>query len=493
MQPTSKIKALSVLSMAVAATLGASASHGAILSPYLDNITVLAPDSSVVQSYNYASVGGNYSAIPTTINVPVGDTFEFGIDAVVTNNVNPDAGKATGTPGHIAVQPSYLGLSTLSIVVPSTDTNASRLIPNTSGASNNTFAGVPDYNSTASLNNQSGLGSSVGPNNNPGGFAPIWSAHLEGDVAPTSNTGGDLGDHFPLFQGNFPPSSNTTLGASTYGQYGAATATFGNATDFFDSLSYTATQPGRVLLAPSVHAAGSSYWTNTLPGSSTVASGYLSQMFNQPGDMIGALPNLVVNVVSEARNQPIISLTGSLFQMPTTYGPSLGKLTISGHNGSYSIAQLTGLNATTGYVEIKGFNPGSDEEIYALDVMVNGVQANAAQINTLVDSINFGDTEALPSSPEVAAATYAGLGVTHDANPFGSQYNLFLDDASGPSSDNFLGIDLANSNDFNLNGYTVSAIAVVPEPMSLSLLTLGGLGLLNRRSRRQNIGGPKKA
>jgi hypothetical protein len=93
----------------------------------------------------------------------------------------------------------------------------------------------------------------------------------------------------------------------------------------------------------------------------------------------------------------------------------------------------------------------------------------------------------------VAAATYAGLGVTHDANPFGSQYNLFLDDASGPSSDNFLGIDLANSNDFNLNGYTVSAIAVVPEPMSLSLLTLGGLGLLNRRSRRQNIGGPKKA
>jgi hypothetical protein len=270
-------------------------------------------------------------------------------------------------------------------------------------------------------------------------------------------------------------------------QYGAASPTFGNATDFFDSLSYTAMHTGTVILAPVVDAAGTGYWVNTLPGSATVPSGYNTSTFTNPGDVIGTLPELVIRVVAEAPGQPIISLTAKPFLAPTTYGNSLGSLTVSGHNGSYGVAQLTGLNSTTGYVEVNGFNPGTDEEIYALDVLVNGVQANASQIANLVRDINFGDTGVTSSKAISAASTYAGLGITHDVNPFASQYNLFLDyDSGGPSSDNYLGIDLSNSNNFNLEGYTVSAIAVVPEPTTLSLLTLTALCIIKRRPKRTN-------
>ncbi len=382
-------------------------------------------------------------------------------------------------------QPSFLGLSALGIQIPSTDTTDSKLVPNKAGPPTGTFGSTPDYDSTASLNNSTGVGSAVAPNNNPGGFVPIWNDSSEGDVSPTSATGGDVGDHSAILQGNGQEFSNTARGANILGQYGAAAATFGNATDFFDSLTYTANSYGRVILAPVVNAMGTSYWVNTRQGSSTVPSGYSSMTFTNPGDVIGTLPILVINVTAEASNQPIISLTAKPFGAPTTYGNSLGILAVSGHNGNYGVAQSTGLNATTGYVEVGGFNPGTDEEIYALDVLVNGVRANAAQIGDLVFSINQGDTMVLPSTPIVAAATYAGLGVTHDASPFGSQYNLFLDYGSGPSSDNFLAIDLSNSNDFNLAGYSFSAIAVVPEPMSFSLVTLaGGLGLITRRPKR---------
>ncbi len=154
MQSAKKMKALSVLSMAVAATMGAKAAHAATVTLYYDNINVLDPSATVVQSYNYGTAGGDQSQIPLTINVPVGDTFQFGVDAVVTNNVNPDAGKKTGSSAtKDIVQPSFLGLATFSVVVPSTDTNASKLSPNTDGQpANNTFGTSPDFNASVSLN-----------------------------------------------------------------------------------------------------------------------------------------------------------------------------------------------------------------------------------------------------------------------------------------------------------------------------------------------------
>jgi len=308
MQSAKKMKTLSALSMAAAATLGANAVRGAALTLYYDNITELAPNSSIVQSYNYANVGGNYSAIPTAINITVGDIFEFGIDAVLANDVNPNAGTSIGG----VLQPPYLGLSTLGIVVSSSDANGSKLAPNTLGPPIATFGGAPDYNSTASLNNQSGFGSSVGNNSGTVTFVPIWSNTIEGEVSPTGLAAGDVGDHFAIFQGNGPVASNTVAGANTLAQYGAATASFGNATDFFDSLSYTALAPGTVTLSPAVVDSQSSYWLSTLllsanssglsdwsgalPASGTLEPGYESSTFTHPGDVINGLPELVINI-----------------------------------------------------------------------------------------------------------------------------------------------------------------------------------------------------
>src|ERR1700722_3980572 len=132
MQPVSKMKALSVLSMAVVATMGAKTAHAAALSLYYNNIVDFDPSTNtVVQAFGYGAGNTNSASYtgPTSINIAVGDILEFGVDAVVTNNVNPDGGKLTGTitvsAGKTtkvqAIQPSFLGLATMSVTVPSTD------------------------------------------------------------------------------------------------------------------------------------------------------------------------------------------------------------------------------------------------------------------------------------------------------------------------------------------------------------------------------------
>ena len=69
----------------------------------------------------------------------------------------------------------------------------------------------------------------------------------------------------------------------------------------------------------------------------------------------------------------------------------------------------------------------------------------------------------------------------------GGVYNLFLKFAAGgPGASDHLGLDVSTANDSNLVGYTFNAIAVVPEPMSLGLLAIGGVGLMARRTRRKS-------
>ncbi len=498
MQTAKKMKVSSVLSMAVAATLSARAAHAATLNIYYDNIIDYdLSTNTVVQSYGYGSGNTNNGVSytgPTSINIAVGDILEFGIDAVVTNNVNPDGGKLTGTITVNAgkttkvqsIQPSYLGLSSLSMVVASTDATASILTPVTNGAPTGTFAGAPDYNSTVAINGAGG--NPVLPPNNGTGTGPNWSQNTQGDISPTGPNGGDVGDHFAI-SGSDPiyPVPQGAAGTSVLAQFGAATATYSNATDFFDSLNYTASSAGTVILSPSVQTVETTYWVNTKQGSPSVASGYAAQEFNQPGDVVGILPALVINIgPTFGPKHSIISLTPASNGVPLGYGSSQGTLPITGHDGNYNLAQVTGLFTSTGYVEANGFNPGTDEEIYAIDVLDGGTQATPAEIAVLVNTINDGDGIVPASVGVTAAAAYADLPIVTDSSPFASQYNLFLDFNSGTSSDNFLAFDMSIDNDPNLDGfYAVSAIAVVPEPMSIGLLALGGLGLLTQRPRRR--------
>jgi len=206
-------------------------------------------------------------------------------------------------------------------------------------------------------------------------------------------------------------------------------------------------------------------------------------------DVITPLPVLVINVIGVTTGtHPIVSLAATA-SANAAYAPTVGSLTITGSAAlGYTVAQVTGLSSTTGNVNTSAWNAQTDPEIYGVDVKVNGTQATPSQLATLLAAITGtdGGTEG-PSLGGVLASTDPTGGALAALDTATTTYNLFLKYAAGgPSAplDN-LGLDLSNSNDSNLTGYTFTAVSVVPEPMSLGLLALGGVSLMSRRSRRK--------
>jgi PEP-CTERM motif len=204
-----------------------------------------------------------------------------------------------------------------------------------------------------------------------------------------------------------------------------------------------------------------------------------------------------ITVTGASSAHAILSLTSSA---PADYGNSItngasgadsgaftgpgaasNKLTVTGGSGSYIIAQVTGIGTggngdATNYLEANGFNPSTDPQIFAMDVEVDGAQASAGQLSTLISEINAFDG---------GLASGLSVGSTLANDPFAANYNLFLTADPGIAADDFLGFDVSEANDPALVDYSLSAVAVVPEPLSIALLSLGGIGLLSRRSRRR--------
>lgn len=531
-------KALSALSIAAIAALGAKSASAATLNSYYNGVSVFQSDNLTPDANPSIASPTLNASTPTTITLTVGEFLDFGIDAVVTNNINPDAGKNTGTTGKTTtrqIQPSNLGLAQLGFRIPSSDTNASLLLP-LQTASRTAVDGKPAFDSSAWINNtpgasnvasKEGVGAGGGSQggavatgqarNDLSGAIPFWSSAIDvGDTVPTHpGNGGQVGIGFQIVAGSTSTTSNVATGVEQLSAFGAASvgAALGGtgnnsktlATDFFDTLEYQGTAAGTVTLSPFADPTATNYWSLTGPGSSSTVSGYGIAPFTAVGDTIIAMPVLVVKIVpnvSVPTGHSLLSLTSSA-TTPTGYGvqitngtganqgtftgpgAAVNKLTVVGSSGFYAKAEVTGIkdgasNAngpSTDYVEANGFSPATDEEVYALDVLFNGVAANQSQLNALVTAIQTFNGG--PTGPAMTVTTVSPV-----PNPFGSQYNLFIDPHS--AADNFLAFDFSNSNDSGLPaGYTVSAVAVVPEPMSLGLLALGGVGLMARRNRRK--------
>jgi hypothetical protein len=363
------------------------------------------------------------------------------------------------------VQPANLGLATLGTDVLSSDSNGSKLQPVLGAQADGSpsYAQGYAYSATISINQSAG-------NNTDNGGIPNWQTiTAPGDVEP--NFGG-VGLNSGTYGANASITSNYPSGIQQLTAFAGTSASYAQATEFFDSLRYQAKSSGNVTLTPQILPSYCSYWSLLTPGSSSAASMYQATVV-WPSN-VGNLPVLVISIGTGGHS--IVSLAAG-----TSPGSNYGSNIPPGL--TLPSSQITGLNVTTGSVAATGWTVASEtEELFGLDILYNGAQATSSQLSALITAINSGDAN--------VPANTSGLVASYDSPtqiPFGAPYNLLLTyDGPGFGTADDLGIDLSTANDPLMAGYTVAAVAVVPEPISLSILAFGGMALMARRSRRKN-------
>jgi len=168
----------------------------------------------------------------------------------------------------------------------------------------------------------------------------------------------------------------------------------------------------------------------------------------------------------------IVTQTGPLIQLASTaIGTATNQIappiTIHGSNGSYAsvTVPVTGAAQTQGFLDVTGFNPANDEEVYGLAATTNNLAVLIGELNTALATADPGATAELV--PAGLASTLAGDNIAV----------IF----PAPTSTGVFSYDLTG----DTTGAAITSITVVPEPTSVGALVLGGLGLLGRRKRRQ--------
>jgi hypothetical protein len=186
------------------------------------------------------------------------------------------------------------------------------------------------------------------------------------------------------------------------------------------------------------------------------------------------------------QNGPSIYLTSN-----STAFPSAGTINLSGGNGIYGAREISVPNTAqlAGELTVTGFNPPGDKEIYVLAVDSSGSLATtdlSLIISQLQAAITTGENGSGPVDATVT--TFASLPASIQGLFTPNTYNIAItfptgNDASGfaTSPDSLVW----NFGRFFVGYITVTNVGVVPEPGSVGVLLLGGIGLMGRRRRRR--------
>jgi hypothetical protein len=299
----SKSGVLSALSLAALAGLSGTSSgaFGADLSSYYINaiVSTVAPVGKAL-ALGVDATQVSLSPTAPTVTVPLGDYLSYGIAAVLTNNINPQAGVATSDgQGGTIVQPTNLGIANIGYRVNNVspdDLNGSLLQPVLNGARQT----PGEFFSTAVIGGK-GIGSTP-----PSGYPTPLLSDL-GDVEPNSGT---VASTFQIFQSSTDGivSPNPT-GMEILQEFASATGGAANAATAFDSLGYQALGTGVVELYPAIDPTATQYFAETAAGSASVTASYRATYFSS-SDTINPLPALTVVIGPSVPEPASIGLLG---------------------------------------------------------------------------------------------------------------------------------------------------------------------------------------
>ena len=210
---------------------------------------------------------------------------------------------------------------------------------------------------------------------------------------------------------------------------------------------------------------------------------------------IGEPENHAVQLTPVASGQPVTYYnklsngTGADKASFTPNTPIADAINVTASGGpGYATGINSGAGEQTFFVQAGGFNPSTLGEIYALNLKINGVADNGSSSNqTIINDLNrpFGP-HTTPSFGVTASAMTPELQALFGNAPDGTPYDIVLTSNSGIANAPMdLAVDFRQ--EFNVPGVTVTDVAAMPEPASVTTILLGASGLLLGRRKQRKV------